>query len=133
MKKIFLIFIFLFLSACSAPQKVANEVSKFLRGDCLALFLDSGIYRYQHLSQAPAGRAVFALSDGASGQFCGYATNNYKDVKESTFEILAPWDKLEVVAIARCEKVKPVGANPCKIFARNNKIVWTLNLKSTLD
>lgn len=133
MKKIFFTFIFLILSACSAPPKVANKVSKFLRGDCLALFLDSGMYRYQHLSQAPAGRAVFALSDDASGQFCGYATNNYKDVKESTFEILAPWDKLEVVAIARCEKVKPVGAKSCKIFARNNKIVWTLNIKSTLD
>ena len=118
---------------CSAPPKVTNEVSQFLTGDCLALFLDSGLYRYQHLSQIIGGRAVFALSDGPSGQFCAYATNNYKDVKEKHLKFLQFWEKLEVVAIARCEKIKPVGAMPCKIFARNNQIVWNRNIKPTLD
>ena len=133
MKKLFVIFTVVLISACSAPPKVTSEVSQFLSGNCRAMFLDSGAFRYQHLSQAMGGRAVFALSDSTAGQFCGYATNNYKDVKESSFEIQAPWDKLEVVAVARCESVKPANAPPCKVFARNNDVVWTFSKKSTLD
>jgi hypothetical protein len=133
MKSIFTIFTIFLLSACSAPPKVVSEISQFLTGNCRAIFLDDGAFRYQHLSHAIGGRAVFALSDSSVGQYCGYATNNYKDVKESAFEIQAPWDKLEVVAIARCESVKPAGAPPCKVFARNNEVVWKFIKKSTLD
>lgn len=133
MKRLFVILTIFLLSACTAPPKVTSEVFQFLTGNCRAMFLDTGAFRYQHLSQAIGGRAVFALSDSSAGQFCGYATNNYKDVKESSFEIQAPWDKLEVVAIARCESVKAKGAPPCKVFARNNEVVWTFNKKSTLD
>ena len=68
-----------------------------------------------------------------AGQYCGYATNNYKDVNESSLDFKVPWDKLEVVAIARCESVKAAGTPPCKVFARNNEIVWTFTKKSTLD
>jgi len=133
MKRLFIFLTVFMLGACTAPPKVSSEASQFLRGNCRDMFLDSGAFRYQHLAQAMFGQAVFALTDSSAGQYCGYATNNYKDVKEGAFEIKAPWDKLEVVAIARCESVKASGAPPCKVFARNNEIVWTFTKKSTLD
>jgi len=126
--------------AWNAPPQVDQMARKYLKGNCLGLFLDSGSYKYQHLAtnivvkQSGGVGAVFALSDGPTGQYCGYATSNYKDVKESSFEITAPIQKLEAVAIARCEATKPQNnKNPCKIFAINNDIVWKFNEKSTLD
>jgi len=117
--------------AWNAPPQVEQIARNFLKGNCLDLFLDPGSYKYQHLAtnivvkQSGGAGAVFALSDGPTGQYCGYATSNYKDVKESSLEITAPLQKLEAVAIARCEATKPRNnRSPCKIFAINNDVVW---------
>lgn len=121
-----IVFLSVLIAGCAAPQQVTQEASRYLRGNCLAMFTDSGFFKYQHMSQAIGGRAVFALAVGANDQYCGWASNNHRDVKESSFEILAPWEKLQVVAIARCEEAKPASVKePCRVFARSNEIVWS--------
>ncbi len=131
--KIQIVSVTVLISGCAwnAPPQVEQIARNFLKGNCLDLFLDPGSYKYQHLAtnvvvkQSGGIGAVFALSDGPAGQYCGYATSNYKDVKESSLEVTAPLQKLEAVAIARCEATKTQNnKNPCKIFAINNDIVW---------
>jgi len=131
--KIQIVSVTVLISGCAwnAPPQVEQIARNFLKGNCLDLFLDPGSYKYQHLAtnvvvkQSGGIGAVFALSDGPAGQYCGYATSNYKDIKESSLEVTAPLQKLEAVAIARCEATKTQNnKNPCKIFAINNDIVW---------
>ncbi len=123
------------LNGCAAPQAVTEKANSFLKGSCRELFLSTKVLQYQHVAQAPTGRAVFALADHhQAGQFCAWASNRDNDVKESSFEIYAPWEKLEIAAIGRCEAVKPAHVNtPCKIFARNNEITWGQQKKIGLD
>jgi hypothetical protein len=117
---------FVFFAGCAAPQKVMEESSKILKGNCLALFLNADMYQYQHVAQAPlGGRAVIAVSDSIRGQYCAWSSNRHWDVQDQMLTPSVAWEKLETVAIARCEAVKPDSVKePCRIFSRNNDIVW---------
>jgi len=119
------IFVILLLSSCVASQHVKDQATRYLRGDCLALFLGSGLGGYQYVANAPTGRAAFALASDASGQSCGMATNMHYDIAENLFLSLPNVDRVEALAIQRCEQRKSASINaPCRTFARNNEVVW---------
>jgi len=130
----------LFLTACSPtiPQSNLDAADKYLGPTCKALFLSNGLRGYQFWSQSALNskQAVFALAiDPRTGaQSCGYATNHPNDVKENALEITTSWEKLDAVAIARCESARPAGlTSPCRVFARRNEIVWDKTGKIGLD
>lgn len=113
------------LSGCAAPAHVQKQASEILTGACLAMFLEQGPYKYQ--AAANMGRAAFAVAiDPTSGQMvCGKATNYYGDVADGLFISLPPMDRLEAVAIKRCEQIKPSTLKaPCRLYAKGNDIVW---------
>jgi len=122
-------------AGCAAPIKVRDEASLYLRGRCLEQFLDSGVHRYQHYAQSGTGQVVLALSDdGRGNQVCAQSSNNPNEVRGWGLLInTVTWDKLEIIAVARCESIRPASAPPCRVFARNNDIVWKEVKKSTLD
>jgi hypothetical protein len=98
---------------------VALEAERYLTGNCLNLFLDS---RFQYIARVN-GRTAFALAENGGSQICG-AANNY-DLQDGYFINLPPIDRLEAIAIKRCEAAKPAGFDaPCRIFARGQEIVW---------
>lgn len=124
------------LSSCSAPKIVAETANKDLSSACRAIFLDSGYFRYQHVANAPlGGRAVLALSDDPQyGQSCAWARGGMGDVQDSALDMAIAWEKIEFVAIARCEAAKPANVKtPCKVYSRNNKIVWRDTRQTGLD
>lgn len=134
MKKFFTLLLVVFVSGCSAPTKVKDEASRYLQGPCLSMFLDSGVGRYQYVSQAATGRAAFALASDQGGQACGMATNMAFDVTESSFFYLPAVERIEAVAIYRCEKSKaPSVKAPCRVFARGNEIVWNRGLSKGME
>jgi len=108
------------LSGCaSAPKQVAEEAARYLRQPCLSAFLDG---RYQYVAMVN-GRAAFALADDTNGQACGFANNH--DVRDGLFINLPPVDRLEALALQRCESGKPNYIKaPCRLFARGAEIVW---------
>lgn len=119
------IFVILLLSSCVASQHVKDQATRYLSGDCLALFLDSGLGGYQYVANAPTGRAAFALASDPNGQSCGMATNMHYDIAENLFLSLPNVDRVEALAIQRCEQRKSTSINaPCRTFARNNEVVW---------
>jgi hypothetical protein len=134
MRLLFMVPLAIFVVGCSAPAKVREEASTHLSGACLAMFLDNGIGRYQYVANAGTGRAAFAFASDAGGQACGMATNMAGDVTESAFFYLPPVERIEAVAIQRCEKFKPASIKaPCRVFARGNEIVWRKGLSKGLE
>jgi len=124
------------LVSCSTPQTAIDAADKYLKGSCKEMFLARGYAKYQSMASNPIGQSVMALAvDPKSGrQACGMATNNNRDVKESQLDITTSWEKLDAVAISRCEAAKPPDLNAsCRIFARKNDIVWSQNTKLGLD
>jgi hypothetical protein len=117
---LFLLFSAIGLYGCaSAPTGVQQEASQTLRGQCLALFLDS---KYQYVAKVN-GRAAFAIADDPQGQICGAANNH--DLQDGLFINLAPIDRLEALAIKRCENGRPSYIQtPCRLYARGSEIVW---------
>ena len=136
MKKVLAITIStLFLFGCaSAPKAVKDEATKTLYGSCLDLFLSS-------MYQMKIVETVFALAyDTKDNQACGYAwiTELY-DGKDCVFDCKEKTTSAEVdaMAIGRCEDYKKrIGSNvkaQCKVFARNNDIVWGKEDASAID
>lgn len=121
---------------CAAPQAVTESANRHLKGACRDIFLNSGAYQYQHVAQAPlGGRAVLALADDPKyGQFCAWSSNRHWDIQDKSMEIRSQWEKLEIAAIGRCEEIKPAHVKtPCKVFSRNNEIIWGQQKKIGLD
>lgn len=115
------------LGACAAPQRVKEEAGRSLNGPCLALFLNGSLGGYQHVVHEIAGKAVFALSvdEKTAHQKCGITRSNV-DVGQQAFGLCGnavSWEQLEAIAIARCEG-SGIDGPPCRIYARNNEIVW---------
>ena len=103
----------------SAPPQVQQEASQTLRPQCLKMFLDS---TYQYVAKVN-GRAAFAIADDTKGQICGAANNH--DLQDGVFINLPPIDRLEALAIERCEKARPSYIQaPCRLYARGSEIVW---------
>lgn len=124
------------LVSCAAPQAVTESANRSLKGACREMFLNTGMYQYQHVAQAPlGGRAVLALADDpVYGQYCAWSSNRYWDIQDKSLEIRSQWEKLEIAAIGRCESVKPGNVKtPCKVFSRNNEIIWGQQKKTGLD
>lgn len=117
------------LTGCAASQQVVDKIGNSLRGECRDAFLRGGSGSYQHVATVHVnGKAVFALADDGSGnQKCGYARSGFDLGTNAILETpggASGWGQLEAIAIARCEAVTSSVKSPCKIFARNNEIVW---------
>ena len=126
----------LFASGCTttAGPRALQIADSRLTGACRNLFLDGRMYQYQYMADGIITQSVFALADDNGTQSCGFATNAAWDVKESPFELRADWEKLEAVAIARCEAAKPPSLRaPCKPFAHGNKVIWNDNRKVDME
>ena len=121
------------ISGCAAPTATRVQAAGVLRGECLKLFTDGSLGSYQHVTHQLMGKVVFALGvDPDTGtQRCGIG-RSYMDAGQRVagFGSPATWEQLEAVAIARCE-ASATSRAPCRVFARNNEIVW--NIKRDLD
>lgn len=109
----------------SMPVALQDNAALILSPKCLAIFTDTGLLRYAHgawAAQLWSGQGpVFALAKDAAGQACGWAlpSDTVGAIGYTSFS------RIEALAIARCEAVKPNAIKaPCKIFANGNKIVW---------
>jgi hypothetical protein len=114
-------------AGCTAPPLVKEQAAQILKGQCLDLFLNGSLGGYQHVVHEIAGKAVFALGidDKTGRQRCGIGRSNV-DVGQQALGLsgnAVSWEQLESIAIARCEASVSSGL-PCKVFARNNDIVW---------
>ena len=117
----------LVVGGCAAPGAVKTEAAHTLNGSCLELFSSGSLGGYQHVAHQIAGKAVFALGvDAKTGrQWCGIGRSN-TDVGSQAFGPAGSsvtWEQVEAIAIARCNSVSG-GAVSCKVFARNNDILW---------
>ena len=119
------LYLILALSGCATPPPFQIEAEKQLNSECLGMFLDSGVGRYQYAARSRTSRAVFALASDAAGQSCGMAITMASDIIDSAFFSLPNTDRLDAVAIQRCEQRKAAAIKaPCRVFARGNQIVW---------
>lgn len=124
----------LLITGCAASESVKQEAQLYLRGSCLELFLASSPGKYQYVANSPTGRAAFALASDGAGQSCGMATNMSWDVADSLLISLPNVDKVEALAIQRCEKAKNAAIKaPCRTFARGDEIVWGKALKKGMQ
>jgi hypothetical protein len=117
------------LMGCAAPQQVVEQASKILIGECKELFLSQKNGGYQHVAQIHAnGKAVFAFAQENGLQKCGMARSGFDlPAQGKLFETpgsSSGWEQLEVIAISRCEQQSSSIKTSCKVFARNNEIVW---------
>ncbi len=117
------------LAGCAAPPQVVEQASKILLGECKELFLSQKNGGYQHVAQIHAnGKAVFALAQENGSQKCGMARSGFDLPAQGKFFETpgnsSGWEQLEVIAISRCEQQSSAIKSSCKVFARNNEIVW---------
>ena len=125
MKRVFIILLPIIFLGCAASASVKREAEMHLKGACLDMFLASGPGKYQYVANSPTGRAAFALASDGGLQSCGMATNMSWDVADSLLISLPNVDKVEALAIQRCEKAKSASIkSPCRTFARGDEIVW---------
>jgi len=127
-------FLILALYGCSAPQKVKDEATTLLKGNCLDMFLDASVGKYQYVANSPTGKVAFAYASDGGGFSCGMATNMAWDTTDSLFFSMPNIDKMEALAIQRCERQKPTTVKSmCRTFARGNDIVWGKFLNKGLE
>jgi hypothetical protein len=121
------ILIIFIASGCAAPGPLKEKAASFLRGACYDKFVESGWYSYQHLANMPINpKVAYALSADSNGaQSCGAAWR--REVTDDFWTEDASWEKIEALALSRCEDFRlknNASSSPCKIYARNNEIVW---------
>ncbi len=120
--------LFLFLSACSTPANIKSNVANIIPpGACYDFYVKGGLGTYQHNAQMFNPKAAFALAmDDNKSHVCGAASR--KEVCDDTWTTDCTWEKVEALAISRCELFREQGRfsvkSSCKPFARNNEIVW---------
>ena len=119
---------------CSTPNHVKEEAERILKGECLNLFLNSSVGNgYQYVANFATGRAAFALAVDGNNQACGMATNMHWDTTDSILFSTPNLDRMEAIAINRCEKNKPANLqSSCRTFAKNNDIIWQKTIESGL-
>ena len=131
MSRIILFIITLSLLGCTTAPPVATsqKAAEFLPTACLNLFYD---LNYQNPAQRE--KAVFAYVKDKDGYACAIA--NPQIVGDGVLYYSIPtWEKLETVAIARCEAAKGYNKikTPCRVFAYGNEIVWEKNDRQNHD
>jgi hypothetical protein len=127
MNRLLLLLIIFIVSGCAAPGPVKEKAASFLKGACYEKFVDGSLGGYQHYANMLyKPKVAFALSDDKSGaQICAFAWR--REVTDDFWTEDASWEKIEALALSRCEdfRLKNNGsAAPCKIYTRNNEIVW---------
>lgn len=117
------------LTGCAAPKATQVEASRYLKEPCLSLFLNGSLGGYQHVVNRPFNaQAVMAVAEDpqTGAQKCGIARNiidiNGAHVFAADYTGEKLWAALESISIGRCEEL--AGAGRCKVFARNNQILW---------
>lgn len=121
------------VAGCTASPQLKLQAQSVLRGQCLDMFLNAVPGKYMYVANSPTGSAAFALASDAGGQACGFATNMNADTTDSLWFSKPGVDKMEAVAIARCEANKPLSVKaPCRTYAKKNKIIWENSLESGL-
>ena len=134
MQRIFNLLIIFILTGCAASKEVRDEANIHLHGQCLEMFLASGVGQYQYVANSPTGRVAFALASDANGQSCGMATNMYSDTTESVLFSMPNVDRMEALAIQRCEQRKSASIKAhCRTFARGSEIVWGKSLNKGMQ
>jgi len=125
------------------PPDVKSKAQSILGdGKCFLIFTDDRLQHYQHIAQR--ARAVFALAKDQTGQACGWASTRWGDVSDYKVDLAKPAsvfrntttdEKLEAVAIARCESARQDTSikSPCRIFARGNEVVWDNSPKISME
>lgn len=133
MKKIYFSLVILLLWSCSASLAVKEKAQQTLNGVCYELFTESGLNSYQicanPINPMVKLRCAFALSLEKDGsQFCGKATGLELNDPYCLKDCHPTWEQIEALALARCEAEKKsrniTNTNSCKIYARNNEIIW---------
>jgi len=115
--------------ATAPPDELVREAAALLTSSCLNRLLSA---HYQRSAQL--GRVIFALSDdGRGNQACAYQIFDPNVVRGEGLLKIASYEQLELLALSKCEQIKPIGAPACRIFARDNEIIWNRSAKSTLD
>ena len=130
------------ITGCAAPEAVRKKASTILNDKCLELFAGGGNRSYQHFTQAMDGgdkSTSFALVIGSDGrQACGWA--HHGEVKnargcEMFCKDIYTHEEIDAMALKRCEDYKQSANidNNCKIYARENNIVWGKEDSKNLD
>lgn len=128
MKSIKIILISLFasiLSACATPQHIKEQAASILSPACYATFTDGSLLRYQQLTHQLNAKVVFAYATDENGYVCAYASKvEAPEIHDLVGEV--PWSSVETIALSKCEalRVTTKVKSSCKVFARNNDIVW---------
>lgn len=124
-KKLLITFPTLLLFGCATTNN--DEAAKYLSGECLEAFQS---FKYQYVASVN-GRTAFAVAQKGANQVCGSATNF--DIQDGYLINLPPIDRLEALAIKRCEANKPKDFDsPCILFARGKDIVYKKTLSDGL-
>ncbi len=117
------------LTGCAAPKATQIEASRYLKEPCLSLFLNGSLGGYQHVVNRPFNaQAVMAMAEDpqTGAQKCGIARNivdiNGTSLLADDYTGEKLWAALESIAIGRCEEL--AGKGRCRVFARNNQILW---------
>jgi len=114
-----------FMFGCAAPSQVKDKAASILNPPCYEYFTNGSLGGYQLFAHQFSPMVALAYAqDFPGGPAVCWGANKH--------EVLTPtWDRVETLAIARCEDAK-IKANStikaaCKIFARNNDIVIDKN------
>lgn len=117
-----ILFLSLIATGCSAPLALKDEAAIHLQGSCLDMFLHP---QYQTLAQSLGTQAAFALATDGKSHACAISLSS-KDKIDKSLGVKKANEYYEALAIERCEEARiKIGLTaPCRIFARNNEIVW---------
>ena len=122
------ILIIFIVSGCAAPGQVKNQAKNIMGdGPCYNLFTANGMWDYQWDCNDLSARCIFALAKDNNGkQACAFM--RHTELQNNSMIVLdgATQTQLESGAVARCENFRKQNNvdSACKVFAKNNEIVW---------
>lgn len=96
-------------------------------GPCYDLFTANGMWDYQWDCNDLSAKCIFALAKDNNGkQACAFI--RHTELQNNSMIVLdgATQTQLEAGAVARCENFRRQNNvdSACKVFAKNNEIVW---------
>ena len=120
----------LFILGCAAPGQVKEKAASTLQGKCYDIFVDSSHMGYQHCAHQISTKCAFALSKDKNDpgkQVCSTALWWELIDNLCVINCKPTQTQVESLALSRCEALRDKNGSfnePCKIFARNNEIIW---------